>query len=148
MARTNNAASGRRKNRGTPRAQQQQTTQASRTSSSEPDSASGFASVTVRVPEAGKPFIQKAAELMREGAEPAAALRRAGGGFDTSDPPPSRDEALHDDEAASRRDQHQMARLRNRLETQEMRSAAEIGYKVRSLSGWRLTLAKMAGLIA
>jgi hypothetical protein len=41
-----------------------------------------------------------------------------------------------------------MARLRNRLETQEMRSAAEIGHKVRSLRGWRLTLARMAGLIA
>ena len=145
MARTNNAASGRRKNRGTQRTQQQ-AAQASQASTS--DSASGLASVTVRVPEAGKPFIEKAAELMREGAEPTAALRRAGGGFDTSDPPPSRDQALPDDEAASRRDQHQMARLRNRLETQEMRSAAEIGYKVRSLSGWRLTLAKMAGLIA
>lgn len=146
MARTNNAASGRRKNRGTPRAAQQ-AAQGSQSASTS-DSASVLASVTVRVPEAGKPFIQKAAELMREGAEPAAALRRAGGGFDTSDPPPSRDQALHDDEAALRRDQHQMARLRNRLETQEMRSAAEIGYKVRSLSGWRLTLAKMAGLIA
>ena len=28
------------------------------------------------------------------------------------------------------------------------RSAAEIDYKVRSLSGWRRSLAKMAGLIA
>ena len=145
MARTNNAASGRRKNRGAPRAAQQGT-QAPKTSSS--DAASGLVSVTLRVPEAGKPFIEKAAELMREGAEPVAALRRAGGGFDTSDPPPSRDQALNDDEAASRRDQHQMAKLRNRLETQEMRSAAEIGYRVRGLRGWRLTLARMAGLIA
>ena len=145
MARTNNAASGRRKNRGTQRTQQQ-AAQASQASTS--DSASGLASVTVRVPEAGKPFIEKAAELMREGAEPIAALRRAGGGFDTSDPPPSRDQALHDDEAASRRDQHQMARLRNRLETQEMRSAAELGYKVRGLRGWRHALARMVGLIA
>jgi hypothetical protein len=142
MARMNNAASGRRKNRGTPQAVKQTVRRA------QLDSASGFASVTVRVPEAGMPFIQKAAELMREGAEPAAALRRAGGGFDTSDPPPSRDQALHDDEAALRRDQHQMAKLRNRLETQEMRSAAELGYKVRGLRGWRHALARMAGLIA
>jgi hypothetical protein len=139
----NNAASGRRKPRGTQQAVKQTTQQ-----DQQFESASGFVSVTVRVPEAGKAFIQKAAELMREGAEPAAALRRAGGGFDTSDPPPSRDQALHDDEAALRRDQHQMARLRNRLETQEMRSAAEIGYKVRGLRGWRLTLARIAGLIA
>jgi hypothetical protein len=143
MARTNNAASGRRKTRGTQQAVKQTTQQ-----DQQPESASGTVSVTVRVPEAGKAFIQKAAELMREGAEPAAALRRAGGGFDTSDPPPSRDQALHDDEAALRRDQHQMARLRNRLETQEMRSAAEIGYKVRGLRGWRLALARIAGLIA
>jgi hypothetical protein len=136
----NNAASGRRKNRGTQQAVKQTAEQ------DQPQS--GFASVTVLVPEAGKAFIQKAAELMRAGVEPAAALRRAGGGFDTSDPPPSRDQAMHDDEAALRRDQHQMARLRNRLETQEMRSAAEIGYKVRGLRGWRLTLARIAGLIA
>ena len=142
MARTNNAATGRRKIRGTQQAVKQ-TAQRDQL-----ESASGFASVTVRVPEAGKAFIQKAAELMRDGAEPAAALRRAGGGFDTSDPPPSRDQALHDDEAALRRDQHQMARLRNRLETQELRSAAEIGHKVRNLRGWRLTLARMAGLLA
>src|SRR4051812_12770061 len=139
MARINSAASGRRKNRGT-----QQAVQPAATAEATP----GFASVTVRVPEAGKPFIQKAAELMRDGVDPAAALRRAGGGFDTSDPPPSRDQALHDDEAALRRDQHQMARLRNRLETQELRSAAEIGHKVRNLRGWRLTLARMAGLLA
>ena len=142
MARMNSAASGRRKNRGTQQAVKQTAQPA------QLESASGFASVTVRVPAAGMPFIQKAAELMREGAEPAAALRRAGGGFDTSDPPPSRDQALHDDEAALRRDQHQMAKLRNRLETQEMRSAAELGYKVRSLRGWRQALVRMAGLIA
>ena len=146
MARNSSAASGRRKIRGTPQAAQPAKPEGA--SGAALEAAPGFASVTVRVPEAGKPFIQKAAELMREGAEPTAALRRAGGGFDTSDPPPSRDQALHDDEAALRRDQHQMARLRNRLETQEMRSAAEIGNKVRNLRGWRLTLARMVGLIA
>ncbi|UEM18790.1 hypothetical protein JL100_016975 [Skermanella mucosa] len=111
------------------------------------ESADGLTSVTVRVPEAARPFIEKAAEMMRDGTDPAAALRRAGGSFDASAPPPSRGEALSDDDMARQRDQHQMAKLRNRLESQELRSAAEIGQRVRSLRGWRLTLARMAGIV-
>ena len=108
--------------------------------------AHGFRSVTVTVPEEGRLLIQKAAQLMREGTEPSTAMRRAGGGFDLSDPPPSRSDALHDSELARQRDQQQMATLRNRLETQELRSNAELGQQVRGLKGWRLVLVRMAGL--
>ncbi|EWY38078.1 hypothetical protein N825_15250 [Skermanella stibiiresistens SB22] len=107
----------------------------------------GMASVTVQVPEAATAFIEKAAEFMRDGSDPAAALRRAGGSFDASAPPPSRDAALSDDDMARQRDQHQMAKLRNRLESQELRSAAELGQRVRNLRGWRLVLARMAGVV-
>jgi hypothetical protein len=101
--------------------------------------------VTISVPEAGKPFIEKAAQLMREGLDPAMALRRAGGG-DAADAAPSREQAIRDAEAATLRDQQQMAKLRVRLETAELQGAAEIGRQVRSLGGWRLFLARIAGV--
>ena len=136
----------RNSNRGAAR----QKTRAARTAApvQRPADADGLTSVTVRVPETARPFIEKAAEMMRDGADPAAALRRAGGSFDASAPPPSRGEALSDDDMARQRDQHQMAKLRSRLESQELRSAAELGQRVRSLRGWRLTLARMAGIVS
>jgi len=116
------------------------------TATAESHPTTGTRSVTVTVPEEGRLLIQKAAQLMREGVDPSAAMRRAGGGFDLTDPPPSRNDALYDNELARQRDQQQMATLRNRLETQELRSNAELGQKLRELKGWRLMLARLAGL--
>ena len=116
------------------------------TATAESHATTATRSVTVTVPEEGRLLIQKAAQLMREGVDPSAAMRRAGGGFDLTDPPPSRTDALHDNELARQRDQQQMATLRNRLETQELRSNAELGQKLRDLKGWRLMLARMVGL--
>jgi hypothetical protein len=102
--------------------------------------------ITVSIPEAGKPLLEAAAKMMREGMDPRAALLKAGGAQEGTAAPPSRDQAIRSDGLAVLRDQQQMATLRVRLEKAELDGAAEIGRQVRSLGGWRLFLARMAGL--
>ncbi len=108
--------------------------------------AAGFKAVTVTVPEAAKPLLQKAARLMNEGEDPASALRRAGGGNEPPTHAPVRYQPWRDSDLAEMLERQRTDELQIRLADLELQSAAQFGRTARSLRGWRGILVRLAGL--
>jgi hypothetical protein len=106
----------------------------------------GLKAVTITVPATAKSLLHCAAKLMSEGEDPASALRRVGGGNEPPIPTPPRYKPWRDCDLTELLEQRNAREIQARLEEIELRSAADFGRKVHSLTGWRRILIRMAGL--